>query len=350
MAMSGGGTPAPNRKTTAKRGPTKAAALKTLGLTQEDLDAIKELKEFRELHEKTVAQQESKQEQLAAETGAPPKAVEEHGMGALDPRTEEQQLRDEIARLRAEREDGQSSLSEDRQLMNLGWSAAAPQADTRPDPTTGEAHAPVFYARNLRGVEVRFRLTRQNVQGSKPTLLKPRGSRGDMFRLEAGDLQDAELRTQVAYQLIEIIPEGEALNSINKQAINASEPGARAIHQMLTNEKGDKMLTETNTEVVKTDALPFEQQGVTVARLNPQENSPTGELPSRGKGIDWAAARNVDPVQKGVGQGPIIHDGYADETAALAARDAAARAKNLDGPKAGGLGGMKVTVAETEKS
>jgi hypothetical protein len=339
MPVSGGGNPA---KKPAKRGPTKAEALKTLGLSQEDLDAIKKLKEIRA---------EVEDAKTAVEASAPPKVVNEYTAEKVEElrerhtRTTEELLRDEIAQLRAERESEQSDLSHDRQLMNQGWSASAPQAEGHKHVET-VSDTPVFYARNLRGVEVRFRLSRQQKSDTKSTTLKPRGSRKDMVLLEPEDLKDSELRTQVAYNLVEIIPEGEALSIIDKQGFNAQQPGARPIEQMLRNEKGAPMVTEANPDVVHTDALPFEQQGTTVARLNPQENSPTGELPSMGRGIDWAKARNVtstDPVQPGVGQGPIVSDGYADEASLLAARDKIARQRGASGPS-GGLGHMRVTV------
>jgi hypothetical protein len=322
MANTGGGKPA---RKPAKRGPTKAAALKSLGLTQEDLDAIRELKELRE---KVVAQRE------AVDAHDAEVAVE-----AVEPR-------DDISVVFTPEA---PELSDDRKLINQGWSAAAPQAVQANHPEQSPSE-PAWYMRNLRGVEVSFRLSRQE-DTKKRTTLKPRGSRGDLVKLSPEDLNDSELRTQVAYQLVEIIPEGEALAAIEKQAINAQQPGARPLEAMLRNSKDQKM-SENPVQV----APEFNSQGTTVAYLNPQENSPTGELPSRGKGIDWQSARAgteghpvSDPVAKGVGAPGIIQDGNPNKAAA--ARDAVARRKGgQEGPAAAGMAGMKVSVDPVQRT
>lgn len=323
------------KKAPVKRGPTKAAALKALGLSQEDLDAIKQLRDVRE------AVAEAKE---AVETGAPVEAAATHvpdeQMGPYYPDPVEGSLHAEY-----------EGLSEDRKLIKQGWSAAAPQAVGHEQPS--QTSDPVFYMRNLRGVEVNFRLSRQE-DSKKRTTLKPRGMRGDLVKLTPEDLNDAELRTQVAYNLVEVIPEGEALAVIENQGRNAQAPGARPLEAMLTNSKGDAM----GPNPVRMEQ-EFNSQGTTVAYLNPQENSPTGELPGRGKGIDWAAARagteghpvQGDPVAKGVGygQGPIVQDGNPNKAAA--ARDAVARRRGgAEGPAAAGMAGMDVTVGETVKT
>jgi hypothetical protein len=315
-------------KAPAKRGPTKAAALKSLGLTQEDLDAIKELRELRE----KVAATEAGEYQPTAEDVI--QAIE--AAGPMSEGIEDYPVQPTLG-------EEYEGLSEDRKLMKQGWSAAAPQAPAHVEAPAAE-HDPVFYMRNLRGVEVAFRLSRQE-DSKKRTVLKPRGSRGDLVKLSPEDLTDSELRTQVAYQLVEIIPEGEALRVIENQAINAQQPGVRPLEAMLTNSKGEmtgQMTVHTEPE--------FNSQGTVVAHLNPQENSPTGELPSRGKGIDWQAARAGteghpagDPVAKGVGTPGIVQDGNPNRAAA--ARDAVARRRGgQEGPAAAGMEGMKVTV------
>lgn len=311
------------RKKTTKRGPTKAASLKALGLTQEDLDALKQLKEIRDFQEGDQARQE---ELIAAEVVG---------------------RRTGVAAARLVDEPSEELITEARQAVadDPEWSAAAPQAigqDATPVSTE-----PVFFMRNLRGVEVAFRLSRQE-DTRKRTTLKPRGQRGDMQKLEAADLKDAELRTQVAYNLVEIIPEGEALAAIEKQAINSSAQGARPLVDMLRGPQG-KPYEDPNP--VKADEIPFEQQGVVVARLEPQENSPTGELASRGRGIDWQKARQIG------GNPAIIQDGFAEQPQAPAdpqqaamAADAIARKRGLHGPSAAGLSGVKVTTAPVERN
>jgi hypothetical protein len=295
------------RKAPAKRGPTKAAALKALGLTQEDLDAVKELQRLR-----SEVQELSERDAVAIVPTYTPEAEE---------------------------------VADERK--DHGWSAAAPQAVPMTNPApSGD---PVFYMRNLRGVEVAFRLSRQE-DSKKRTVLKPRGMRGDLQKLSPEDLNDAELRTQAAYQLVEIIPEGEAMRVIEQQAVNAQQPGARPIEAMLTNAKGEA-LGENPVQV----APEFNSQGTVVAHLNPQQNSPTGELPSKGKGIDWQAARGgvvqTAPVQPGVGAGtgPIVQDGNPNRAAA--ARDAVARRKGgKEGPAAAGMEGMNVSVEAPVKT
>lgn len=303
------------RKKVTKRGPTKAASLKALGLTQEDLDAIKELKKIREVQ---------------AEEGGHQKDLVE-------------------AELRG-RETAKAAVEEIQEARNAvtddpEWSAAAPQAVGQD--ATPVSSEPVFFMRNLRGVEVAFRLSRQE-DSRKRTTLKPRGQRGDMQKLEAADLKDAELRTQVAYNLVEIIPEGEALAAIEKQAINSSAQGARPLVDMLRGPLGERY---EDPNPVKADEIPFEQQGTVVAHLNPQENSPTGELPSKGRGIDWQQARQIG------GNPAIIQDGFAqqappsqDPNQAAMAADAVARQKGRQGPSAAGLSGVKVTVDPVQKS
>src|SRR4051812_32863140 len=58
---------APTRKKTTKRGPTKAAALKALGLTQEDLNTLKTLAELREQNAEQRAKEPTPVEEPAAD-------------------------------------------------------------------------------------------------------------------------------------------------------------------------------------------------------------------------------------------------------------------------------------------
>lgn len=283
-------TPAPKaRKKTTKRGPTKAAALKALGLTQEDLDVLKQVAEARATIEEV-------------RESIPESVVEEVVPPVLDA-------------------DAVSS-----------------------DP----AVAQVFYMRNLRGPEISFRLTRQQKRGDKRTELKPRGQRGDLKKLEPEDLRDPELISQVEYGLIEIITAAEAAEIIRKQATNHQQqlhPAMAALRNELGKEYGS---TDAAGNFHKqTEVQVVGDNSITVARLTPQGGE-AGALPDGGRrGIDWQAARNLG------GNPAIISDGFADAAQqgplSEAQRDAIARRRDIEGPAAG-LGGLQVTVAPTERT
>jgi hypothetical protein len=189
----------PTRKAPAKRGPTKAAALKALGLTQEDLDYLKER------HEPPVTE-------AVAPTEQPPEGYE---FVSSSP---------ELLRRKREAEDEARMQAEPVPNAAPTHEVHVPEVET----------VPTWYVRNLRNMEVSYRLTRQQKQGEKRTTLKPRGQRGDTARLDHGDLNDSELQTQLAYGLVEILPEGEALEVIRKQSFNsqvAQHPGPSYAHQ-----------------------------------------------------------------------------------------------------------------------
>lgn len=269
-------TSSPRKRTTTKRGPTKAAALKALGLSQDDLDTLKAVAAARE----AAAQQ---QEEAPVEQPTPPEPI------ANEPQ---------------------------------------PVALPAPDPD----QPVVFYARNL-GSVTRFRLSRQQDRTKRATELKPRGQRGDMLRLEPQDLNDPELITQVEYGLIEIITEAQARDIIRKQAHNIQQ----AVHPAmaaLRNELGE----EYPQDAVRVD-VEYNSQGITVAQLTPQGGG-AGALPDLGRrGVDWNAIRQgqaapvMQPVQN-PSPGRIVSDGFAKPDVAA---DMVARQKNLEGPAAGGV-------------
>jgi len=253
------------RKKTTKRGPTKATALKALGLTQADLDAIKEL------HAAQVD---------AAEVAEP-----------------------EVS-----------------------------ESDAKEYP------AGPFYIRNLRNIEVHFRLGRQSDRSTKRTSLQPRGQRGDVAKLEPEDLEDSELLTQVNYGLVEIITAVEAKKVLSGQVTNQQQrphPAMASLRNELDQpyEQGAVKLEES-----------FEDQGVVVANLKPQGGG-AGELASQGRGIDWEGSRSPNQVATPTSNG-LISDGFA---ASDVAADAIARRKDLEGPAAG-LGNVNVVVAPVERS
>lgn len=269
------------RKTSAKRGPTKAAALKALGLTQEDLDLLKERREF-------------------LQQPAPPQAQAPVAQHSIDRAT------------------------------------AVDFASTE---------EPVFYARNVRHVEVGFRLTRQTKQGEKRTQLKPRGSRGDMIRLESSDLKDPELQTQVEYGLIEIIPEGEALGAIKRQYTNAQQEVPAHI-AMLTNAMGEKLYPDQIKFASEEEAY-----GIKVADLDPALMQ--GRLSDKEIKRDGGFTQNAQQTPPG-GNSAIISDGFIAPAQGDGTQmgnndqrsqqiDALARSKQFEGPGAG-LGEVTVKV------
>jgi hypothetical protein len=282
---------ASTRKKTTKRGPTKAAALKALGLTQDDLDTLKKVAETRKRLE------ESKQM-----LDVPGKV--ENAKNALQRAVEREQ---------AKKAEVETATAEE-----------------------------TWYVRNLRHVEVSFRLERQIGPGKKRTELKPRGQRGDIKKLEPGDLTDGSLQTQVSYDVVEIINGVEAKRVIEGQSTNQQQ----AVHPamaMLRNELGQPY----EDGAVKVDP-EFNSQGVVVAHLNPQGGG-AGEIPGLGRaGIDWNAARTGPAQAAPGGNSAIISDGFARPDVA-AQQDAVARQKGLEGPAAG-LGGVKVTVGEVQKT
>jgi len=261
-------------------GPTKAAALKALGLTKEDLDIIAMVNEARE--------------RAAAEIQHP------------------------------------EDLQYEEPVAPAAHTAAAPVLKTPPAerPTV----EPGFFARNLRNVEANIRLARQE-KGKKRIELKPRGFRGDLFRLKPEDLEDENLLANIGL-LVEIITAAEAKSIIEKQTTNLQT----AIHPsmaILRNELGE----EYAEGALKVDA-EYNSQGITVAHLKPQGGG-AGEIQVDRQGIHRAPT-NAAPG----GNSAIISDGF---NASAAQADAIARRKDLEGPAAG-LPGMKVTMAEVERT
>jgi hypothetical protein len=270
---------ATTRKKTTKRGPTKATALKALGLTKEDLELLAKVKAVREA--KQAPQPEPAEVPVAVNEQPTPEDAPED----------------------------------------------VPQAGP-------------FYARNLRGVEVGFRLARQD-KGKKRFDLKPRGQRGDLVKLLPEDLEDDTLLNQVNYGVIEIVTAAEAKAALEKQSTNAQQ----AVHPamaLLRNELGQPYAPEN----IRTEA-EFNSQGVTVAQLKPVGGE-FGEI-QFDRDNKGSFNRNQPVNNVGPGGNPaIISDGFARNDSAAQA-DATARRKDLQGPEAG-LGGVNVVVAPTERT
>jgi hypothetical protein len=277
------------RKKTTKRGPTKATALKALGLTKEDLDLLAQVKQAREAAAKHRAESES------------PYEADSHADAA------------------------KAALAETEKVEQT--ETEVPQAGP-------------FYARNARTVEVGIRLARQD-KGKKRFDLKPRGQRGDLVKLQPEDLEDDAIITNVNYGVIEIITAVEAKAALEKQSINAQQ----AIHPamaLLRNELGEPYAPEN----IRTEA-EFNSQGVTVAHLKPVGGE-FGEI-EFDRANRGSFNRNQPVNNPGPGGNPaIISDGFARNDSAAQA-DAVARRKDLQGPEAG-LGGVSVVVEPTRRT
>lgn len=285
-------TASTTRKAPAKRGPTKAAALKALGLTQEDLDNLKQLRE-----------------------------IEAVGLAAY------------------QEEQYPSHIPSDGDYITRSGNTIQPTAASGGD-LTGTYPNPVmqtqlFYARNLRNVELGLRIDRQET-GSKRFNFKARGMRGDILPLQKDDLNDTTILQNIGLT-IEIITEAEAREAISKQNINVQ----RAVHPamaMLRNELGE----EYGPGAVQVTE-EYNQQGQVVAQLSPQGGG-AGLLPSQGRGVDWNAIHSTIPGASAVvapGGNPQNPSGIGPPPAGLS-QDAIARTKGLEGPAAGGI--TSVTV------
>jgi hypothetical protein len=290
------------RKKTTKRGPTKAAALKALGLTQEDLDTLKTLVELREQNEKTL----------------------EFKTLDLDDEPTRDALASEInVRLT---EDAEKAFS------------PQPEADIRKESTPPTEQK--FYARNLRNADASIRLTRQ--EGKKRRLeFKPRGERGDIQPLEKDDLNDVALLDNVGL-LVEIITAAEAKDIISKQVVNRQQQVHPAM-AMLRNALGE--------EYAQTEVPVVHDGSYTIAHLNPVGGE-AGNLPDQGRGVDWNAIHQgqapVPERPRSIGGNPaIISDGFARNDS-KAATDALARKKSLEGPGATGI--TKVIVDPVQRT
>lgn len=339
------------RKPAAKRGPTKAAALKALGLTQEDLNALKELRE----RQNEVPQIEvetpdfsdpATARALLSELIAKSEPIPE---GLAEAAFTDEEIDAALAAKNATK--AERPLAEDPQAILE--SRPRPQSEAPALPQEADTAEPVWYMRNLRNMEVSFRLSRQERQGEKRTRLNPRGMRGDIQKLEPGDLQDAQLQVQASYGLIEVINQAEALDVLTKQGTNAQRQ-PHTPTSLLRNPTGQPYAPEN----IRTEA-EYNSQGIKVADLRPVVEGELGEIVVDRGGIQRELApQQSQHVQAGIGGNPaILSDGFAAQNQAQlgavdqtsAARDALARSKNFEGPGAG-LGQVAVVIEPTQRT
>lgn len=239
--------PASTRKP-AKRGPTKAAALKALGLTQEDLNMIKELN----------------------------KIVEEQMPVGFDDRVEPEELT---------------------------HTESKPELKHPIESTSGTTVPQQWYVRNLRNVEVGIRLERQQGTGKKRLELKPRGERGDIKSLQENDLSDPALLSNIELGVIEVITAAEAKIAIDKQSINEQQRVHPAM-AMLRDELGNPATFHGADEYV--------DRSITVAELNPVGGEYGEiEFDRQNKGSFRRSAPTAESGRQLGGNPHILSDGFA---------------------------------------
>lgn len=199
--------------------------------------------------------------------------------------------------------------------------------DTREVEAESSTVIPTLYARNLRNVPVSYRLARQNSKlGENRTQLKPRGQRGDVVKLEDGDLKDPVLSEQVAYGLIEIITESEALTAVSKQVHNQQT----RVHPAMA------YLRNENDKAYSPDAVKLQKEfndaGTFVGTVS--TDAPKNQSP-----IVRPGSENI-----GVTQLPI------PQTLSEQARDAEIRSTKTDGPSAGLVGLSVAPLAPVQQT
>lgn len=305
------------RKPTKRRGPTKAAALKALGLTQADLDAIKDLKELGAQHGASPMQ-------------SVPESVREVAEDAgLAQKSKAQQRAKEAT---------YDELVKQNSEIPADLARDVESQRGVPNPASTGAEGPqTFFIRNLRLVEVGIRLERQSDQKTKRIDLKPRGTRGDIKPLQEGDLQDSTLIANVELGVVEIITAAEAQKAIKNQVNNAQT----AIHPamaMLRNPLGEEYADGAVQGVED-----YVDESVVVARLTPVG----GEFGEIAFNRENRGSFDRAPQEQGrsLGGNPhILSDGFA----AARAADEVARSKTVEGPAAG-LGGIQTVVIDQPK-
>lgn len=207
-----------------------------------------------------------------------------------------------------------------------------------------------WYVRNGYTAPFSLRLDRQHENHARRIELKPRGTPGDMYPILEADLQDPLIQRNCNIGVIEIIPAGEARRIMDHQTKNMGQRQVHVPTAILRNSLG-----QTYPEDAVKTTVEFNQQGITVAtldpnqmqgavedkrvqvtRLQPGERSETREqfIPTGGN-------------QAIVTQQPM--SGPMSEMAKLKIADDLARRKGQGGIAAGLPPGVTVTVGEAQK-
>lgn len=195
--------------------------------------------------------------------------------------------------------------------------------------------------------------------------LKPRGMPGDMHRIEKEDLESTLLQRNIDIGVIEVITDSEAKRIIAGQTTNMNRRSVHVPTALLRNAKGETY----QEDAVKTE-VSWDQQGVTVATLDPEQmqgkyddravaNSALGgmqQIDENGEPVQHKRSMASQFVPTG-GNPHIIESGPAqqaevpqlDTVKAKIADDLARRSGAAHRPE-DTLGGMRVTVAPTQRS
>jgi hypothetical protein len=211
-----------------------------------------------------------------------------------------------------------------------------------------ENKAGPWYVRNGYVAPFSLRLDRQTEK--RRIQLAPRGKPGDLHPLEEGDLNDINLKRNVAIGVIEVVPAGEANRIMDHQTTNMG-PRVHTPTAILRNAKGE----EYAPGAIKTE-IEFNQQGVTVGVINPDQmqgkitDKSLGGVGSFG-GIQRTDGREVASqfVPTGGGTASVQGRPMTSEEAQLRIADDLARRKGGQGPAAG-IGGLSVSVAPVQKA
>lgn len=221
-----------SRKTPAKRGPTKAAALKALGLTKEDLEILAKAKEPSETALDDILSYE-----------APPEEVQTPFNGR------DTELADTIHRL----------------------------VQGVPEEETAKVSKSIaIYARNAMYSPFRFK-----TESGKQYNLAPRGYRGDFKVVHKDDLEDSNILDNANRGLIELLSREEADQVITKQHTNATS--SDHLRSFLRTPTGGEYAPEAFTT-----ASEEEVQGITLASTQELD-----KLQTNGKGaVNWNEVHN----------------------------------------------------------
>jgi hypothetical protein len=197
------------------------------------------------------------------------------------------------------------------------------------------------WVRNGLGAEYSVRLERQDKK--KRIELKPRGMRGDLFKLQDGDLEDPSLLDSVERGIVEIVGDGDAQTILSKQTKNMGRQHTALA--MLRNEKGEPYAPDA----IKIEA-EFNRQGVVVAQLDPNIQGDKAIAKDPMGGLVRPGDARIEQFVPTGGNPAIISSGFPQDpntTAKIA--DDIARRKVADGLRPEQQLGLSVTVDPTQK-
>lgn len=216
------------------------------------------------------------------------------------------------------------------------------------------------WIRNAHNMDVAIRLDRQDKK--RRIELKPRGQRGDMFKIQDEDLEDPSLADSIERGIVHVVGDGDAKAILSRQTHNMGRQHTPLA--LLRNEKGEPYAPEA----IKVEA-EFNSQGVVVAQLDPSlgeqhENvrswkSQKGGGLIRADGSQGAAKAQAAIAQQQTveqfiptgGNPAIISSGFQPDAETRARiSDNIARKKGVQGRPEDVLGGLSVTVDPPQRN